>query len=170
MAVLKSTCFSFGSAVSVYGCKCHRTFNKHKVINMKKLFVGIALLTVASAASAKPQCEANFTVDGGFFKGKTFKTWAEVDGVNSTDAYSKIYKHIVKDGWKIISSDKDIGVITAGQDVSYGEGNTAPLNVMVEEAGEKVKVSLSYAISGGVSAGKGAVVKSFCQTISAANG
>lgn len=166
---LKCKRFSFSSAAAVYAHKCYRTFNKQKVIDMKKLIAGIALLTFAGAASAQ-QCEENFTVDGGFLKGKTFKTWAEVEGVNSTDAYSKIYKHIVKDGWKIISSDKDIGVISAGQEVSYGEGKTAPLNVMVEESGDNVKVSLSYSISGGVTAGKGAVVKSFCQTISAVNG
>lgn len=136
---------------------------------MKKILIGIALLGFAGVASAKPQCEENFTVNGSFFKGKTFKTWAEVDGTTPTDAYGNIYKQIVKDGWKIISSDKEIGVITAGQDVSYGEGNTAPLNVLVEDSGEKVKVSMSYAIGGGVSAGKGSVIKSFCETIAAAN-
>jgi hypothetical protein len=62
-----------------------------------------------------------------------------------------------------------MGVISAAQDVSYGKGKTAPLNVVLEEDESKVKVSISYSLSGGVSSPKKAVIKSFCNTIAAVN-
>lgn len=123
---------------------------------------------MAINAMAAEQCETNFTSQGSFFKGKTFKTWAEVEGVSSADAYKKIYQQVAKDGWKISSSDKDLGIISASQDVSYGKGKTAPLNIIVEESGSNSKVSISYSISGGVSSPEKAVVESFCKTIMAA--
>lgn len=123
---------------------------------------------VAFNAIAAEQCETNFTKEGSFFKGKTFKTWAEVEGVSSAEAFKKIYQQIAKDGWKISSSDKDLGIISAGQDVSYGNGKTAPLNVVVEESGVNSKISISYSISGGVSSPEKAVIESFCKTIAAA--
>jgi hypothetical protein len=123
---------------------------------------------LALNVTAAEQCEANFTKEGSFFKGRTFKTWADVEGVSSTDAYRKVYQQIAKDGWKISSSDKELGIISAGQDVSYGNGKTAPLNVVVEESGSNSKISISYSISGGVSSPEKAVIDSFCKTIGAA--
>lgn len=123
---------------------------------------------VSLHAMAAEQCETNFTNEGSFFKGRTFKTWAEVEGVSSADAYKKIYQQIAKDGWKISSSDKGLGIISAGQNVSYGNGKTAPLNVVVEESGISSKISISYSISGGVSSPEKAVIESFCKTIGAA--
>lgn len=135
--------------------------NKSKVI----LLLSTCLTFNAMAAE---QCEINFTKEGSFFKGKTFKTWAEVEGVSSANAYKKIYQHIAKDGWKISTADKDLGVISAAQDVSFGKGKTAPLNVVIEEAGSNSKISISYSLSGGVSSPEKAVIESFCNTIAAA--
>lgn len=137
---------------------------------MKNKILTIAFLgAVAFPAFAAEQCETNFTSSGSFFKGKTFKTWAEVDGVDSADAYKKIYLHVVQDGWKISSSDKDMGIISAGTEVSYGGGKSAPFSITVEKAGEaKTKVSLTFATSGGVSAAEKDIIKSFCGTIASA--
>lgn len=136
------------------------------MLNLKTILLLSCCVSLNSFAAE--QCETNFTKEGSFFKGKTFKTWAEIEGVSSTDAFKKIYQHIAKDGWKISSSDKEMGIISAGQDVSYGNGKTAPLNVIIEESGENSKVSISYSISGGVSSPEKAVIESFCKTIAAA--
>jgi hypothetical protein len=128
----------------------------------------LILSILAMPAFAADQCETNFTTEGSFFKGKTFKTWAIVEGVSKENAFKEAYLHIAKDGWKISNSDKEIGSITASQDVSYGAGKTAPLNVIIEEAPSGAKISITYALSGGVASPEKAVMESFCKTIAAA--
>jgi hypothetical protein len=137
---------------------------------MKYKILSIAFISaIAASAFADEQCVTNFTSSGSFFKGKTFKTWADIDGVDSAEAYKKIYAHVVKDGWKINSSDKEMGVISAGTEVSYGNGKSAPFSIAVEKAGElKTKVSLAFSTSGGVSAAEKDIIKSFCGTIESA--
>ncbi len=47
---------------------------------MNKNIVFACVLTLVSGESLadSSQCEGNFTVDGGFFSGKTYKTWADI--------------------------------------------------------------------------------------------
>ncbi len=112
------------------------------------------------------QCEANFSKEGDFLKGTTYKTWALFEKVLPSEAYKKVYRYTVKDGWKITESDKDLGIISASQDVSYGKGKTVPLNIVIEEAGSiGSKVSLTYSTSGGVTSPIDAVKKHFCLTM-----
>ncbi len=128
----------------------------------------IALLSVQVFANDE-QCKTNFTKEGSFLSGTTFKTWAEVEGVESAEAFKKVYLQTVKDGWKITSSDKEIGIISAAQDVSYGNGKTAPLNIVVEKSSTNgSKISITYSLSGGVKSPEKAVIESFCKTIGAA--
>lgn len=132
------------------------------------LFVFVGAFSVQTFAAE--QCETNFSSAGSFFKGKVFKTWADVPGVDSVNAYKKVYLQVVKDGWKINSSDKELGIISAGQEVSYGAGKSAPLSITVEKIGEgNSKISIAYSISGGISAAEKDVIKSFCQTIASAS-
>jgi len=135
---------------------------------MKKLGI-IALVVSGLALNANAaDCESNLTVDGNFFKGKVYKTNAIVDGDTAT-AFKNVYGFLVKDGWKISSSDKEIGNISAGQEVSYGAGKSAPLNVLVEAAPDsKVTVSVSFSTSGGTAASKETVTKQFCAIIAEA--
>ncbi len=134
----------------------------------KYLLVAIALISV-QAFSDTEQCKTNFTKEGSFLSGTTFKTWAEVEGVETADAFKKVYLQTVKDGWKITSSDKEMGIISAAQDVSYGNGKTAPLNIIVEKSSTNgSKISITYSLSGGVKSPEKAVIESFCKTISSA--
>ncbi len=133
------------------------------------LFIAFLLLSIPTLVGAN-QCEINFTEEGSFIKGKTYKTWALFDNVQPTDAYKKVYLYTVKDGWKITESDKELGVISASQDVSYGQGKTVPLNIVVEEAGSAgSKVSITYSTSGGVKSPTDAVKKHFCLTLNEVN-
>ncbi|MFV0478560.1 MAG: hypothetical protein ACK5ME_12115 [Parahaliea sp.] len=128
----------------------------------------IVWAALSAPVLAEEPCESHFTKEGGFFKGTTFKTWADIKGISSSQAYKKAYLHLSKEGWKIVSSDKDIGIISASQDVSFGEGKTAPLNVVVEESGSGTKISISFSLSGGVMSPSSAVKDSFCDIITAA--
>jgi len=138
------------------------------MLKSKYILSAFALLSV-QVFSDTEQCKTNFTKEGGFLSGTTFKTWAEVEGVDSTEAFKKIYLQTVKDGWKITSSDKEMGIISAAQDVSYGNGKSAPLNIVVEKlSANDSKIFITYSLSGGVKSPEKAVIESFCKTIGAA--
>ena len=137
--------------------------NKSKVLLVACGFLSLHVF------AADEQCRTNFTKEGSFFSGTTFKTWAEVEGVEPADAFKKVYLQTVKDGWKITSSDKEIGIISAAQDVSYGNGKSAPLNIIVEKSSTNgSKIFITYSLSGGVKSPEKAVIESFCKTISSA--
>lgn len=139
------------------------------MLKSKYFLSAVAFLSLQVFADAE-QCKTNFTKEGSFFSGTTFKTWAEVEGVESAVAFKKVYLQTVKDGWKITSSDKEMGIISAAQDVSYGNGKTAPLNIIVEKSATNgSKISITYSLSGGVKSPEKAVIESFCKTIGAAS-
>lgn len=135
---------------------------------MKGLRLIAVLIAGISINSFAADCESNLKVEGNFLKGKVYKTNGAVEGVDTTAAFANVYKYLVKDGWKIQASDKEIGSITAGQEVSYGEGKSAPLNVLVEKADAAVNVSISFATSGGTMASKDTITKQFCAIIAEA--
>lgn len=133
----------------------------------KKSVLTAALLLVSSTVYGE-QCKDNFSVEGSFFKGKTYTTEATISGVNVNRAYKKIYQLTVKEGWKILNADKEMGIISAAQDVSYGQGKTAPLNIVIEDLDKQsVQVSMTYTTSGGVTSPTDAVQDYFCKTIAA---
>lgn len=135
---------------------------------MKKHLILIAvfgLLHFSSLANSA-ECDSNFTKSGSFFSGQTYKTWAHFKNVNPSKAFKNAYLYTMKDGWQIVSSDKELGVISAAQDVSFGKGKTVPLNITVEEFGNSgSKVSMTYSTSGGVSSPTEAVKEHFCLTL-----
>ncbi len=70
------------------------------------------------------------------------------------------------DGFKIITADKEMGAISAQQNVVDSD-KTVPLNVMVEEEGKGSKVSLTFATSGGLAVGKEGVQTGMCDVLEA---
>src|SRR5262245_43369485 len=143
--------------------------------------VGFALAVVACVVAAcasqgtqrlqtqDPRvCAQNFTFDGSFLAGRTFKTFEVVSGVSKKAAFERVLKYTIQDGWQITSTDKDLGIVSASQTVSYGEGKTAPLNISVDSAAGGVKISMSFSTSGGVTAPVNGVKDHFCKTIEAA--
>jgi hypothetical protein len=113
-------------------------------------------------------CAQNFSYSGSFIAGRTYKTFAQVKGVTKETAMSRVAQFTVNDGWQVNSVDKDMGIISASQTVSYGEGKTAPLNMTFLPEAESVKLSINYSTSGGVSSPLEAIVDHFCKTIEAA--
>jgi hypothetical protein len=139
---------------------------------MKKIkfaLLTISVLCTASAFADKDtrECAANLTSTGSFFKGKTFKTTATVPGIKQADAMKKAAQNIVVDGWQVTSTDSNLGIISAGQTVSYGAGKTAPLNIVIADKDGGVSVSITYSISGGVTSPQEAVQNQFCKIVEA---
>lgn len=133
------------------------------------LMLAILGSTSAVAADERP-CIANFTTKGSFMSGKQYQTWQDLPAVNKGDAYTRIYAAIVKDGWKIAQTDKEVGVISAANEVSFGSGKSAPLNILIEAAGNGVKVSATFSTSGAVAAKTKSVQESLCGYLKAAEG
>lgn len=137
---------------------------------MKSNLIAISVLSllVPSFATASPRdCADNFTVDGTFESGRTFKTAAFVPNVSKANAINAAGRDLASVGWQINSTNENMGVISASQVVTHGQGKTAPLNVLVDEANGGVNVSMTYTISGGLDSPVEAVVNQFCTTIGA---
>jgi hypothetical protein len=149
-------------------------------MHYRNIMVAIFAITLMSACAAgSPQklqtddpreCAKNFTYDGNFLLGRTFKTNQFVAGVSKNVAMERSAKKIAKEGMSITSIDKDIGIISASQTVSYGAGKTAPLTVSVDSAKSGVDVSISFSISGGTTTPTDTVKDFFCSIISAIAG
>jgi hypothetical protein len=81
---------------------------------------GVAAADTPAPPAAGADCAGHFTAEGSFFAGKKFNTWAEFAAVSKADLYTRVYTNVAKDGWQITSSDKDAGIISASQSVSFG--------------------------------------------------
>lgn len=143
----------------------------NKLGTLLKMSLSTLLITTSMQAfSSAPQCEANLTKKGSFFKGRTFSTWAVFDDTSKEVAFKNVYLNTAKSGWKISSSDEKMGTISAGNEVSYGKGKSAPLNIIIEESGtDGSKITINFSTSGGISASKKNIIKSFCETIDSVN-
>lgn len=131
----------------------------------KYLWLGLAML-IPSVSMAGQACRDNYSQEGSFIKGRTFKSWQEYPALPTDKAFKKAYQKVLSDGFKIITADKEMGAISAQQNVT-GSDKTVPLNVLVEEAGKGSKVSLTFATSGGLAVGQEAVQGGMCDILEA---
>lgn len=146
---------------------------------MKKLTF-VALITTFALAqgcamersTAKIQgdtrpCVTNYSAEGDMWKGKHFKTYEEFSNVSKTDAFEKTAAAIASSGFQITSSNKDLGIISASQAVSYSSGGkSVPFNAVVTStAGGKVRVGLSFTLSGGLVTSADGIQEEFCQVL-----
>ncbi len=138
------------------------------VLHYKRIVFLIGALVSMSAVAAP--CEENFSESGNFFTGKVYKTWADIPDVKFASAYQGAYLYTVKDGWKILQSDKEMGVISAAQSASYANGKVIPLNIAIEKLGAGSKILLTYSTPAGAMSPEDAVKQHFCKTIAAAAG
>lgn len=111
------------------------------------------------------ECVRNFTYDGSFRAGRTFRSRAFVRNVRQADAMKRATRHIAQNGFQITSADSNYGVISASQTVSYGRGKTAPLSVSFDQEKGGLQMELSFSISGGLTTPVEAVQKFFCEVV-----
>ena len=133
----------------------------------------IALLAaLGCAAFATPafalegQCIDNYTKEGSFFSGRTFKSWAEFPAIATDKAFKSVYQEVVSQGFKINSTDKEMGVISAQQNVA-GSAKTVPLNVLVRDADRGSRVEVTFVTEGGLTVGEEGLQKGFCDILGA---
>lgn len=55
-----------------------------------------------------------------------------------------------------------MGFISAAQDVMFGEGKSAPFNVVVKDKGSALRVETSFSLSGGLVAPEDSIKEEFC--------
>lgn len=130
--------------------------------------------TTAAAAPATAQvasskaCIANFVSDGSFFTGYRWKTWQEHSGVPYDAALRKVAQAVAAAGWGAPTSNRDTGVITAGQAVSFGKGSVAPLNVIIQERqGGKLRVEANFSTGAGQVSATDSVRAELCKLVEA---
>jgi hypothetical protein len=122
------------------------------------------------AASDKAKaCVANFTEDGSFFKGKTYKTWQDYKGLQYDGVFRRVAQAVAENNWGTVNTNKDVGIITAGQAVTMGQGSVAPLNVIVKEkSGGLIHVEANFSTAGGQKAATDTVRTELCKLVEAA--
>lgn len=116
------------------------------------------------------ECAQNFTFDGSFWAGRTFKSHATAQGVSQATGIQRAARYLTSNGWTITNTDKELGIISASQTVSYGQGKTVPFNVTMEPQGNALRVTTTYVLSGGVTSPAEAVRDEFCNVIGAVAG
>ena len=127
-----------------------------------------SLSTLSLNAHAAP-CDSNFTTNGNFITGTTYKTFADLPNVSIADAFEGALADIAKEpSWKILAQDKTKGMIQAVQAESYNKGKVIPLNINIVPAGSGAKINMDYVTPTGSLSPASAVKSQFCQTIAAA--
>lgn len=146
---------------------------------MKVFTLALLVLVNAGAswASDEPKappddsraCMVNFTEDGSFFKGKTYKTWQDYKGVGYDNVFRRVAQAVAENNWGTVNANKDLGIITAGQAVTMGQGSVAPLNVIIKEkGGGLIHVEANFGTGGGQKAATKTVRTELCKLVEAA--
>jgi hypothetical protein len=86
--------------------------------------------TVTKTSDTRP-CVANYSTEGNLWVGKQFKTYEDFPKLEKNAAFDKLVGSIASSGWQMENSNKDLGIISASNTVSYGEGKTVPLNAVI---------------------------------------
>jgi hypothetical protein len=143
------------------------------VVTVFVLTASVRLWAGAEAKQApqddKRECMKNFTEEGSFFKGKTYKTWQEYKDGKYENVFRRVAQAVAENNWGTVNANKDLGIITAGQAVTMGEGSVAPLNVIVKEkAGGLIRVEANFGTAGGQKAATNTVRTELCKLVEAA--
>ncbi|HEY0662683.1 MAG TPA: hypothetical protein VGD21_15345 [Lysobacter sp.] len=135
----------------------------------------LGLLAVAGVANAdtaaKPACETNYKQEGSFFGGRRFSTFDVLAGVDKDVAYKRVYAEMMKSGFKVTNSDRDMGMLASEYVTTHnGASITLPLNVVIEPEGKGIKVTVNKTTPGGYATSQDFQVKQMCAVIDTANG
>jgi hypothetical protein len=124
----------------------------------------------ACGMEASCPCVQNFTVEGSFMKGRIYKTSAPLGKLDRNATYDRVIQFIATDGWRLATSNKDSGIITATQDVNWSDGKTTPFSAVLKQTSDGLTIQLAFSTPAGTSSPKDAVVKDFCSIVDAAGG
>lgn len=149
---------------------------------MKYTLLALALVATVSGCANQPSstpdvqatpkgaCVTNFATEGGFWAGQKHSTHEIFQKKSVTGAFDSVLQVMVTSGYQIVSNNKESGLISASQTVSYGNGKTIPINVLIKKiSSSDIKVEVSTVFSGGVTAPVDSVQREFCKFLAAAN-
>jgi hypothetical protein len=99
--------------------------------------LGMILLLAAGFSRAdESSCLAGATTQGSFLSGRTVTARDEYPGVAVLDTFKRLNAFVLKDGWRINFADKELGTISASQDVTGSNGKQLNLNIIIESMGD----------------------------------
>jgi hypothetical protein len=119
----------------------------------------------ATASSPLGACATNFTTEGSFWTGKRYSTFEEFPKKSVSGAFDTLLRSVAASGYQVNSSNKEAGMISASQTVSYGQGKTVPLNFVIQKSPTGVRIDVSFSMSGGVSASADGAQQEFCKLL-----
>ncbi len=124
----------------------------------------------ATAPSAPPPetrpCAANLSMTGSFFSGRTIKTFQEYPNTSKGAAFTHLISKISSIGYKISTSDRESGLISASYQVRAGKGETTSLNAVITERGPTgIRVDLTFTAGAMVSFSLEEGKKEFCSIL-----
>jgi hypothetical protein len=110
-------------------------------------------------------CFRNFSSEGSFVSGKTFKTYEEFVNLRKTQAIESLAQAFTSTGQQIKTLDKNLGIITATVPVILGQGNTVALNGSVTELGAGSRIQLTLQLYPTALTSTDSVQKEFCKVL-----
>jgi hypothetical protein len=111
-------------------------------------------------------CVANLSMTGSFFSGRTVKSFQEYPNTSKGAAFPYLISKITSIGYKINTSDRESGLISASYQVTAGKGETSTLNAVVTERSPTgVRVDLTFTTGGMVSFSLDEAKKEFCSIL-----
>jgi hypothetical protein len=127
------------------------------------LLLAAAVLQGCASHSGR-QCEDNFSTQGSFLTGKQFTTYAVLPATPPALAMGNAYKMLAREGFHVESANEKAHVITAYQNVNFST-KTAPINVIIDPAGQGSKVTLTFVAAAGLYTPESSAQSEFCRYI-----
>lgn len=138
------------------------------------ILLAIAGICSAHAGEAKRPCEVNYVQTGKYMSGRHFSTWDVVIDVPPQVAFKRIYTEGIKSGFKVSSSDKEMGIISLEQGnagstlLNDGQLVSLPWNVVIEKSGHGSKINVAKTVPPTYATSKNYQIQSMCSVIDAA--
>jgi hypothetical protein len=146
-----------------------------------RMLVGLLLVTIiagcggtsgpkpAAGASADTRpCAAHLTVEGNIWIGRAFRSYQEYPAAKKSDVFDRVAAAVASAGWQINTTNKDAGIIAASQQAAWGQGQAAPLNVVVKDLPEGgVRTDVVFQTLGGMAVSLDTVREELCKILQA---
>jgi hypothetical protein len=121
-----------------------------------------------SSTDSRP-CATNSTVEGNVWVGRAFRSFQEYPAARKSDAFDRVVATVAARGWQINATNKDSGIIAASQQAAWGQGQAAPLNVVIKEtAGGGIRIDVVFQTLGGMVLSLDTVREELCNILQSA--
>jgi hypothetical protein len=118
------------------------------------------------AADSRP-CVANFSVTGNLMSARTANSFQEYPKGTKSTAFPYLIQRIGSLGSKVTASDKDSGLISAGNDVRFSNGSqSTTTNVVVtEQSSGGIRIEITYRAPFGVTFNRPKLQDAMCSVL-----